>query len=257
MKSWHRIVKIPSWLILTIFVLAWEIAVRISSLPEWLLPAPSRVLITLAQQMPQMMPHLLITLWEAGIGFIMAIIFGLLLALGLDYLPALKKAIEPLLVASQTIPVITIAPLIIIWLGYGLTPKIAVVILVCFFPIVVSFLQGLTLVDPDLIKLFQTMGASYGQIFRLVKLPSALPSLFSGIRISATYCLMAAIIGEWLGARQGLGYYMVLAQKSFYTARVFAVIVLITVISLLLYRIIIYLERLLIPWNYHTGGEDI
>lgn len=254
MKRWRPIVKLPSWLLLALLLAGWEAAVRLYEVPAWLLPAPSLVVRTLGEQIVGILPHLIVTLSEAGLGFVLAIMLALVLAFILDNLPSVKKAVEPLLVASQTIPVITIAPLIIIWLGYGLAPKVAVVILVCFFPVVVNLLQGLATVDPDLVNLFRTMGANRAQIFRLVKMPAALPALFSGIKIAATYCLMAAIIGEWLGAREGLGYYMVLAQKSFYTDRVFAVIILIAVVSLLLYHVINWLERRLIPWNYKNEG---
>lgn len=256
MKNSHPIVKLGSSLTMVLILLGWEMAVRLYEVPTWLLPTPSRIIGTLFEQTPMLIPHLLYTLAAAGAGFIFAIILGMVLAFVLDYLPGMRRAVEPLLVASQTIPVITVAPLIIIWLGYGLAPKIAVVVLVCFFPVVVSMLQGLLAVDPDLINLFRTMGASRGQIFRLVKLPAALPALFSGIKIAATYCIMAAIIGEWLGAEQGLGYYMVLAQKSFMADRVFAAIVLITVISLLLYQLINWAEKRLIPWNNRLKGDD-
>lgn len=257
MKNWLRIGKLNSAVLVLLLIILWELAVRIYELPAWLLPAPSQVIVTLVQQLPQLGPHLAMTITEAAIGFAVAIIFGLVLAFLLDYLPGVRAAIEPVLVASQTIPVITIAPLIIIWLGYGIAPKVAVVILVCFFPVVISLLQGMSSVDPDLINLFRTMGAGRIQIFRQVKLPGALPAMFSGTKIAATYCLMAAIIGEWLGANQGLGYYMLLAQKSFQTSRVFAVILLITLISLGFYQLLSWLERKIVPWNMVQEGEAI
>lgn len=257
MKNSNPIVRLGSSLTIVIILLGWEVAVRFYQVPTWLLPTPSQIVSTLIEQLPMLIPHLLYTLAAAGAGFVLAIFLGMMLAFILDYLPGVRRALEPLLVASQTIPVITIAPLIIIWLGYGLAPKIAVVVLVCFFPVVVSMLQGLIAVDPDLINLFKTMGAKRGQIFRLVKLPAALPALFSGIKIAATYCIMAAIVGEWLGAQQGLGYYMILAQKSFMADRVFAAIVLITAISLVLYQLISWGERRLIPWNRGLKGDNL
>lgn len=193
--------------------------------------------------------HAYVTLFEALLGFLVSVALAFVLAVAMDSLPLLGRALYPLLVTTQTIPIISVAPLFLIWFGYGLLPKVLVVVLVCFFPVAVSLLQGLTAVDPDLIDLLRSMGASKVMVLRLVKLPAALPSLFSGLKIAATYSIMGAVIGEWLGAQAGLGYYMTLAQRSFLTARVFATILIITVLSLGVFKVIEVLEGLLIPWR--------
>ncbi|MGI6605217.1 MAG: ABC transporter permease [bacterium] len=193
--------------------------------------------------------HAYVTLFEALLGFLVSVALAFVLAVAMDSLPLLGRALYPLLVTTQTIPIISVAPLFLIWFGYGLLPKVLVVVLVCFFPVAVSLLQGLTAVDPDLIDLLRSMGASKVMVLRLIKLPAALPSLFSGLKIAATYSIMGAVIGEWLGAQAGLGYYMTLAQRSFLTARVFATILIITVLSLGVFKVIEVLEGLLIPWR--------
>ena len=169
--------------------------------------------------------------YEAIIGFTLSIAFAFALAWLMDSVSLVRRALYPLLVTSQTIPIISVAPLFLIWFGYGLVPKVLVVVLVCFFPVVVSFLQGLAAVDTEMIDLLRSMGAPPLLIFRLAKLPAALPMFFSGLKIAATYSIMGAVIGEWLGAEAGLGYYMTLSQRSFLTARVFAIIAVITVLS--------------------------
>jgi ABC-type nitrate/sulfonate/bicarbonate transport system permease component len=232
-----------------LLILVWELAVRVFQVEPWLLPAPSAVVTALIGGRAMLTGHAYVTLFEALLGFLVSVALAFVLAVAMDSLPLLGRALYPLLVTTQTIPIISVAPLFLIWFGYGLLPKVLVVVLVCFFPVAVSLLQGLTAVDPDLIDLLRSMGASKVMVLRLVKLPAALPSLFSGLKIAATYSIMGAVIGEWLGAQAGLGYYMTLAQRSFLTARVFATILIITVLSLGVFKVIEVLEGLLIPWR--------
>ena len=189
------------------------------------------------------------TLLEAISGFVLAIVIAFIMAFLLDTLFWLNQAVYPLLIVSQTIPLIVLAVLFTIWFGFGLLPKILVVILVCFFPMVISLSDGLNNIDPDQINLFRSMGASRLKTFSMVKLPAALPAFFSGIRISATYSIMAAVIAEWLGSNRGLGYYMTLQQKQFAIDRVLAAVVVICLLSLLLVKLIDLLEYLLVPWT--------
>ena len=192
---------------------------------------------------------------EAISGFILAIAIAFVMAFLLDTLFWLNRAVYPLLIISQTIPLIVLAVLFTIWFGFGLLPKILVVILVCFFPMVISFSNGLNTVDPDQISLFRSMGASRFKTFTMVKLPAAMPAFFSGIRIAATYSVMAAVIAEWLGSNRGLGYYMTLQQKQFAIDRVLAAVVVICLLSLLLVKLIDLLEYLLVPWNHKHLGQ--
>jgi ABC-type nitrate/sulfonate/bicarbonate transport system permease component len=249
LKRWGDIGKEAAPLTVLMLVLLWEALVRLFEVESWLLPAPTEIAVALAKDWPILFYHMRITVYEALIGFVFSVVLAFLLAGLMDSLPLLRQAIYPLLVTSQTVPIISVAPLFLIWFGYGLLPKVLVVVLVCFFPVVVSFLQGLAVVDPELIDLLRSMGASRLLIFRLAKLPAALPTFFSGLKIAATYSIMGAVIGEWLGAEAGLGYFMTLSQRSFLTARLFAIIVVITVLSLALFKVIELLERALTPWT--------
>ncbi|PKM76610.1 MAG: ABC transporter permease [Firmicutes bacterium HGW-Firmicutes-15] len=244
---------ITAFLLLSI----WEVAVRLNHLPSYILPSPLQIIKTLAGTFPLLLMHTASTLEEAMLGFILAILIAFLTAFVLDYFYWLNQAVYPLLIVSQTIPIITLAPLFLIWFGWGLLPKIIVVILVCFFPIVISLLNGLNSVDPDLINLFRSMGASRIAIFKMVKLPSALSVFFSGLKISASYSIMAAVIGEWLGAEQGLGYFMTIAQKSFRVDRVLAAVVVIALLSLLVVKAIDLAEWLVVPWKRKQEEREI
>lgn len=236
-------------LFLLLLLVIWELLVRLFKVEPWLLPAPTAIAASLSKDWPTLRRHIGVTLYEALIGFTLSTGFAFVLAWLMDSVPLVRRALYPLLVTSQTVPIISVAPLFLIWFGYGLTPKVLVVVLVCFFPVVVSFLQGLATVDTEVIDLLRSMGAPPLLIFRLAKLPAALPTFFSGLKIAATYSIMGAVIGEWLGAEAGLGYYMTLSQRSFLTARVFAIIVVITILSLALFKVIEMLERILTPWT--------
>ncbi len=236
-------------LFIFLLLMLWEVIVRWAEVPDWLLPGPIQVLQTFVETLPLMLQHSRSTMLECLVGFAAAILFAFIIALVMDELPMVKKALYPLLVTSQTVPIVSVAPLFIIWFGYGILPKILVVVLVCFFPIVISLLGGLAAVDQDYLKLFRSMGASKMTIFRMVKLPLALPSFFSGLKISATYSVMGAVIGEWLGAKEGLGNYLTLSQRSFMVDRVFAGILAITILSLALFAVVVIVERLVIPWH--------
>jgi len=250
----NRIIPFASGFIL---LLIWEMAVRLNHLPSYILPGPVQIIKTLISTFPLLLMHTAKTMEEALLGFVLAIILAFITAFVLNHFYWLNQAIYPLLIVSQTIPIITLAPLFLIWFGWGILPKILVVILVCFFPIVISLLEGLNAVDPDLINLFRSMGASRIAIFNMVKLPTALPGFFSGMKISASYSIMAAVIGEWLGAQQGLGYFMTIAQKSFRVDRVLAAVVIIAILSLLVVKAITLAEWVLTPWNHHQEEWEI
>ncbi len=210
----------------------------------------------LADNLPLIAKHARSTLAECLTGFSAAIIFSFAAAFAMDEIPLVKRLIYPLIVASQTIPIISVAPLFIIWFGYGMLPKIIVVFLVCFFPVTISLLGGLAAVDREYIELFRSMQAGRVDIFRMVKLPLALPAFFSGLKISTAYSVMGAVIGEWLGAKQGLGTYMTLSQRSFEVDRVFAAILAVTLLSAVLFAAVVLIERLVIPWKRLTDGGN-
>jgi ABC-type nitrate/sulfonate/bicarbonate transport system permease component len=226
----------------------WELAVRLSWVDAYTLPAPTRVLRVLVQELPGLRSHIWITLQEAGIGFAAAIILAILLALMMDFVPLVKKGLYPILVLSQTVPIIVLAPLFGMWFGFGILPKIVIVVLVCFFPIIVSLLDGIEAVDADALHLIEGMGANQFQRFRWVKFPGALVSLFSGIRIAATYSIMGAVIGEWLGGTGGLGVYMLRVRHSFALDKMFAAILIVVLLSIAVFKGIDLLQKWLMPW---------
>ncbi len=232
-----------------VFLLLWEVGVRFSSTPPWLLPSPSQVLVSLFKIRFLLMPHTITTLLEAGLGLLLSLLIAIIMALLMDSFYWVKQALYPLVIISQTIPLIVLTVLFVIWFGFGLLPKVLVVILVGFFPILINLMNGLDSVDYDQIQLFRSMGAGRLAIIKMVKLPAALPAFFAGLRISATYSIMGAIIGEWMGAEEGLGYFMTLAQKGYQTDQVLATVIVICFLSLLLVKIVDLLEYLLVPWN--------
>jgi ABC-type nitrate/sulfonate/bicarbonate transport system permease component len=182
------------------------------------------------------------------LGLAIATILGLALAILIDLSLWLRRAFYPLLIISQTIPMVALAPLLVIWFGFGLTPKVIVVALYCFFPIVVACADGLASTDHDLMKLLQSMKASRWQTLWLVRLPGAMPGFFSGLRIAATYSVTGAIVGEYVAAQQGLGIYMEVASRADAIVLVFAAIVVTAVLSLLLFGLVSLLESLALPW---------
>ncbi|MGI6435154.1 MAG: ABC transporter permease [Syntrophomonadaceae bacterium] len=241
--------KLYPLLALLFFVLLWNVGVRFSQVPPWILPAPAAVGAALANGAEILWYHTQTTLLEALLGFTVSIVLALILAILLHYLTWLYRALYPIFIVSQTIPLIVLAVLLPLWFGWGILPKVLIIVLVCFFPMVINLFHGMQSVDADLLDLFRSMGASRLATFRIVIMPAALPSFFAGLRISATYSIMAAVIGEWLGAQRGLGYFMTLQQKSFAIDRVLAAVVVICVLSLLLVKAIDCLEYLLLPWN--------
>lgn len=247
-KQWFSMV-LPG-LSFLLFLIIWELAVTKSGIEQWILPGPSVILSSLWTARDLVWQHSLQTIYETLLGLGIAFVISVITATVLDLSDWLRKAIYPLLVVSQTIPIIAVAPLFIIWFGYDLAPKVFVVALVCFFPITVNLADGYRMVESDMVRLMLAMGASQGQVFRLVKLPAALPFLFSGLRIAGTYSVMGAVIGEWLGGSKGLGIFIARSSQSFMTDRVFAGIIVIIILSLAICLLIDILARLTIPWYY-------
>jgi len=239
---------IPISFILVLFLL-WEGIVEFGGIEKYILPSPSDIFTVLFKEINIIFPHLLVTLYEGVVGFLISIILAIILAVLMDIIPIIKKALYPVLVISQTIPTIAIAPLFIIWFGFGTLPKIVVVILMCFFPIVISIIDGLEGVDKDLINHFKLMGANKLKIFLHLKLPFGMIGFFSGLRIAATYSIMGAVIGEWLGGDKGLGVYMTRAKSSYALDKMFAAIIIIVIISMLMVLLVTVIEKLVTPWN--------
>ena len=236
-----------------ILLVAWELAVRFGAVPNFLLPSPTQVVAALAGDAALLASHAGTTIIEAALGLVIGVVVGFVAAVLMDRFETIYLAFDPLITISQTIPTVAIAPLLVLWFGYGLAPKVILIVLTTFFPVAVSLVSGFRSVDPDMIDLMRTMGASDLQIFWQVKLPGALEQFFSGLRISATYAIVGAVISEWLGGFSGLGVYMTRVRKSFAYDRMFAVILLISVLSLALMRLIDLLEYICMPWKRAEG----
>lgn len=217
-----------------VMILVWQMLTMFFKIPVFILPSPWDVLQGLINNWSVLLHHTLVTLLEAIVGLIIAAILAFFLALLMDQVKLVQWSILPILVASQTIPVMVLGPIFALWFGFGMLPKILMVILMCFFPIVVNFAEGLSQVPNDRIELLQTMSATKWQIYKLVKFPIAMPTFFSGLRVAATYCIGGAVIGEWLSASAGLGYYMIRVKNSYQMDMVFATVVIIILLSLFL-----------------------
>ena len=227
----------------------WEVAVRVTATPDWFLPPPSAVARALIESRDLLAANTWVTLQEILIGLGVALVVGVAAAIAIAGSPVLGRMVYPLTVTSQAIPIVALAPILLIWFGYGIAPKVIVVALVCFFPITVNLTDGLRGVDPAMIDLLRTMGATRGQIFRVVRLPAELPFLFSGLRGAATVSGFGALIGEWVGASAGLGYVMTRAAAQFLTARLFAAVLVAAALSLALFAVVGWLERWAMPWR--------
>lgn len=243
----------PAFVLAITLLALWELYVRISQISPLVLPAPTAIVQALANNWNVIYDNTVQTLLETVLGIVAATLLGLLLAVLLDISGWLRRAIYPLLVISQTIPIIALAPLLLIWFGYDLGPKVLVVTLYCFFPVAVACADGLASAEPELMNLLRSMRASRWQILRLVRLPGAMPSFFSGLRIAATYSVTGAIFGEYVGGFKGLGIYMENSANSHVIVLVFDAILVTAVLSLLLFGLVSVIERIALPWYHGTA----
>ena len=255
--SFDRMVRrwLPSLLIVIGILAVWEAYVRLFDVQTWLLPAPSDIGIALYSDAELLRKHTLATLSEIIVGFGLALICGVALAAAIGVSRTLERAIFPFVIASQTIPIIVIAPMLLIWVGYGLAPKVIVVALISFFPIVVNMVDGLKSVDRDMVSLMRTLGANRLQIFFKVQVPTSLPYLFSGMRVAIAVSVIGAVIGEWVGSSEGLGYLMIRSKPQFLTERVFAAITILSALGVGLFASVGIVERFAIPWWHSARGH--
>ena len=239
---------VPPLVVVVLLGLIWQLYAVHGSLGNDVLPSPSRVLSAGWDDRASLWDNTLPTLREVVIGFAISIAFAFALSILLDASGIARRSVMPVLIGSQTIPLVVLAPLVVIWFGFGLTPKILLVALVTFFPIVVGLLDGYASSERDAVTLLRTMGASWLTVFRVVRLPSALPGFFTGLRIAITYAVVAAIFAEYAGAEAGLGVYIQGAGNSFRTDLVLAAVLVSAVLTLVLYAATFVVQRLAIPW---------
>jgi len=245
--KWVRI--LAPLLLLLLLLGAWELSVYWFDVKPFILPAPSQVLITFIDNFPMLMWHGAVTFSEIMLGLLLGGLGGILLAILVFYSPVMDKALYPLIIGSQMIPVFAIAPILIVWMGYGLWPKVTVAALICFFPLVVNVSDGLREPTEEAVDLFRSMGATRRQIFRKLRLPASLPTLFSGLKVSATLAVVGATIGEWVGSHQGLGYLMLQSNARLRMSLVFAAILMLAILGLFLFGAIRIIERRVVHWR--------
>ena len=241
--------------LLVLIILLWQFASSRAIIAFWIIPSPQAVLKVFRENSDLIWHHLKPTLFAALLGLMISIVIGSLTAILMDVSKLFRQIIYPYLVVSQTVPIIAVAPIIIIWFGYGISAKVFTVILVCFFPIALGLFEGFQQVSMEQIRLMKALGASGWKCFRYLKLPASLPGFFTGLKLAATYSVMGAVIGEWLGGSAGLGIYMTRATKSFHTAHVFAVILVIIAVSMGLFGIVAALDRVFLAWRYKHQDE--
>jgi putative hydroxymethylpyrimidine transport system permease protein len=232
-----------------IIIGVWESACRGFNVPDFILPTPSRIISVAVFQAPMLLPHAATTAMEVLIGILLSLMVAVPLAMIMFARPALENAIAPFLVASQAVPVFAIAPLLVIWLGYGIASKVLMAAVIIFFPITVSLLEGFKSCDSEFRILFQLMGAGFWKTMRLLYWPWALPHFFAGLKVGVSVATIGAVIGEWVGAQQGLGYLMIQANARLKVDLVFAAILWLSVMGLSLWVLVGYLERRVITWK--------
>jgi putative hydroxymethylpyrimidine transport system permease protein len=240
--------------LVVILVLLWQATVDLFSIPSYLIPAPTAIAGAMGDW-SVLGPATWVTLTEVLYGFAIALVAGVLIAIMLHVSGLLRRAVYPLLIGSQTVPIMVIGPILVVMIGYNIFPKLIIVALICFFPIVVNTLDGLGSVGDDYIRMMRTLDASRLDIFRRVEFPASLPMMFTGIRIAVTYAAIGAVVGEWAGSTNGLGYVMLEAEPNLQIARIFAVVVILTAISVVMFVIVSSLQRVLIPWSHAANSR--
>ena len=248
-KLQNTTTKIWSVSAFAVILVIWQAICSLGMIDSFLLPSPVQVVKAFVEELPVLMEHSMVTLTEALVGLFLGILLGFVMAVLMDQFEPLYKAFYPLIVLTQTVPTVAIAPLLVLWFGYEMAPKVILIVITTFFPITVGLLNGFKSADKDSINLLRAMGASKHQIFKIVKLPGALSQFFAGLRISASYAVVGAVISEWLGGFSGLGVYMTRVKKAFSFDKMFAVIFLISVISLLLMKCVDLLQKKCMPWE--------
>jgi putative hydroxymethylpyrimidine transport system permease protein len=241
-------------LLVAAFLGAWEAYAGLADVDDFILPAPTDVGRALVDDRALLWDNLLVTAQEVGLGILAALVLGAGLAVALHFSGVLRRGVYPLLVASQAVPVVVIAPLLVVWFGFGILPKLVIIALVCFFPIVVTTLDALAKVDPDQLKLLRTLDASRWQAFRWAEAPAALPAALSGAKIAVAVAVIGAVFAEYAGSSEGLGHLMLQAIPQLETARAYAAVVLLAAFAVLLFAALALAERRLVPWAHRPKG---
>jgi NitT/TauT family transport system permease protein len=260
-----RTTSLANWLkrraapliVFALLFLVWEFAVHLTGVKEYLLPPPSKVWTEFLKRYPTVMGGAFVTTQEIIAGYLLAIVVSIPLALAVAYSRFVENAIYPVVVFLQIIPKIAIAPLFIIWFGFGFTPKLLLVFLLSFFPIVVSSIAGFKAVDPEIMDFARTTGASGWKMFFKIRLPQALPDIFTGLKVGAALSATAAVVAEFVASDRGLGYLLLQYNGNLETPMVFAIVVLLSLIGLAVYYVVEIIERIAIPWHVSQQTADV
>ncbi len=239
----------PPLLAFSALLLAWELYARLSGIEPTTLPPPSRVAAQVVLHWPSLLDNAIPTVGATVLGFACSLSAAFLLSILVDFSARLRRALFPVFIVSQTLPLVAIAPLVVLWFGFGLAPKIMLVALVTFFPMLVALVQGYAATEPEIALLLRSMGASRWRIFRLARLPSAMPYFFAGLRISITYAVVGAIFAEYAGAAKGLGIYILNAKNNFRPDLVLAAVGVSATLTLVLFGATVLVQRLVMPWE--------
>jgi len=244
----------PALVLLAALVL-WEAGTRSFGVPAYILPPPSQIVKVMQEKMPLLLHHGWVSTVEVVLGFLLSVVVGIPLALATFLWPPFARSVYPLLVSSQAVPKMAVAPLFIVWFGFGLMPKVFIAFLIAFFPIVINTVVGLAGIEPEKIFLARSMGLSGTATFFKIRLPNALPSIFGGLKIAITLAVVGAVVGEFVGGEAGLGFLLMSANGSMDTPLLFAGLVGLTVIGIVLFLAIEVAERLAIPWHTSTRNS--
>jgi NitT/TauT family transport system permease protein len=240
---------------ISVFLGTWEGYVRLSGIPNYILPGPSEILLSLFEYAATLYEHSLVTGYEVLLGYACSIVLGGLFAVMVVWSSTLDKSLMPLFLFSQTVSKIAVAPLFVVWLGFGLAPKVLVAFLISFFPVFISTTAGLKSVETEMLELIHSMSPSTLQVFRKVRIPTALPHFFAGAKVAVPFATVGAIVGEWMASDSGLGYHLLLMQGELDTAGLFATLLTLSFVSIVLYVVVMRLERLAIPWHVSVRQE--
>lgn len=237
------------FILIVVLLILWDIVIRVFAIPPYLIPSPEKVVEQLYKEWPRLLKESVVTTYATLGGFLLSILFGIPMALMIAYSRTVESFVYPLLVFSQSIPKIAIAPLFVVWFGFGIIPKVIAAFLLGFFPIVVSTVMGFKSVEPDMIDLARSMKASKWQTFMRISLPQALPSIFAGLKVSVTLAVVGAVVGEFVGSNSGIGYLLQIANGNFDLPLMFAALVVLSMIGVVLFVLVDVVERLMIPWH--------
>ncbi len=247
-KSWRPLV------LLVALLAAWWTVAAAELVEAYLVPSPGATLDVLTQKTGYLTQHSWVTTYETLLGFLIAVVVGVFAAVVMVYSSTVEKTLYPVLLFAQVVPKIAIAPLFVVWLGFGIAPKILIAVLIAFFPVVISMVTGLKAVDPEMLQLSATMGASPWQTFVKIRFPASLPHLFSGLKVAVTLAVTGAVVGEFVGANEGLGYVILQANGNLDTPMLFAGLLVMSLIGVVLFVLVEIAEKLLLPW--HASRRD-